>query len=623
VSNNGGTTGTAVLTLPTGQISGTRWNFDAAGGFAKADILQALNEGRLYARVTSTAVPGGEIFGQLTNQAGWQTMPAPPVPPAIPLGPLTPSEASRFLVQATYGPTKEDIDHLQSIGLPAWFSQQLTAAPTLHLPQVQARRAELLAAGDVVHSGGQTPRQEAWWQVALTAPDQLRQRMAFALSEIFVVSDIGVLDSSHEGITNYYDMLVTNAFGNYRDLLEKVTLSPIMGQYLSMVRNQKPNAVTGAEPDENYAREVMQLFSIGLNQLHLDSSLKLNANGMPIPTYSEADIVGLAHVFTGWSYQPAAGAAPNFLYGPRDEMLPMAEFPAYHDTAAKTILNNTIIPAGQTMSHDLKVALDTIFNHPNTAPFISRLLIQRFVTSNPSPGYIHRVASVFETNGAGVRGDLGATLKAVLLDFEARSPSLFNDHAHGKLKEPILRMSHLLRAMKAAPPKPDDTRFFLDLQYSLTSQAALKAGSVFNFFQPGYIPPGGLAANGLYAPEFQITSETTVINQNNNQHSAIFWGIWTREKNPSGQNYYIKLNVAEQAALLTRPGFTPLENQNALLDNINLLLLNGRMSAGLRQNILNAYAALPTWFTSAQNQTDRVNMALWIIMASPEYAVQK
>lgn len=290
---------TTVLLDEAGQITSRRWEFEGVVGATREQILVALKAGKLYCRVKSTRYPLGELTGKF---APYSASAKPPVPPAAG-STLTKArndgEAARFLTQTTFGPTQEDIAKVKKVGFSAWITDQMKQPATLHLPYVQARRAELMAAGS--GDGWQMPRQEAWWQAAMTAPDQLRQRVAFALSEIFVVSDVGVLDGSHEGITNYYDMLVKNAFGNFRTLLEEVTLSPIMGQYLSMVRNQKPNPATNSEPDENYAREVMQLFSIGLSQLNTDGSLKLNSEGMPTPTYTQADTVGLAHVFTGWS----------------------------------------------------------------------------------------------------------------------------------------------------------------------------------------------------------------------------------------------------------------------------------------------------------------------------------
>jgi len=621
--------GQAVWSHANGQIPLLRWEFNAAGGYTREQIVAALENGTLFMRVKSSAHPGGEISGRFVREQGWQEMPVPPAPPVLSGTTLTTGQAARFLMQATYGPTSAEITRLQSMGINAWLTEQFGLAATKHLPYVQARRSELLARSNNEDDGWQGPRQEAWWQHSLQGQDQLRQRMAFALSQIFVASDVGVLEGSHAGLTNYYDMLLEGAFGNFRDLLKKVTLSPIMGQYLSMVRNQKPDITTGAEPDENYAREVMQLFSIGLSMLHPDGSLKLGHEGMPVPTYTQNDIVGLAHIFTGWGsgYDPLAPPSNlnNFFrWSAIDEMRQLMMFPNYHDTGAKQIVGGITVPAGQTGELDLENAMDALFNHPNVGPFIGRQLIQRFVSSNPSPGYIYRVAQVFNNNGEGVRGDMKAVLRAVLTDFEARSEEFYNDRGFGKQREPLLRMSHLLRAMKLSAPLPPDTRLFIDLQYGLTQQAALKSPSVFNFFQPGYIQPGPIAAAGLFAPEFQITSETTVINQINNQHAAIFWGIWTREKNAQGANAYAYLNFDDEVAVLNRAVFTATENRQAMLDLLNVKLLNGRMSAALRQEIMDVYAALPAWYdTTGTRQRERAQLAVFLIFASPGYVIQK
>lgn len=616
-----------VWTLEPGQIATGRWEFEDVIGVSRAQIIDALKKGKLFARLISERFPGGEIAGKFVKQLGSK---APPRPPAY--GPTlsrarNDGEAARFLTQATFGPTADEVAKVKKMGFAAWIADQQRKPATMHLPYVQARRAELLArnAGD---DGWQTPRQEAWWQAALAAPDQLRQRMAFALSEIFVVSDIGTLEGSHEGITNYYDLLAKNAFGNFRTLIEEITLSPIMGQYLSMVRNQKPNPDTGAEPDENYAREVMQLFSIGLSMLNTDGSLQLDANGMPIPTYTQDDIIGLAHVFTGWGYafDPAAPPATaserrsHFLYGEKDEINRMVMFEEFHDTKPKRLIRGVLVPAGQTGAQDLKLALDTLANHPNVGPFLARQLIQRFVTSNPSRGYIHRVATVFKSS----KGNLGTTLRAVLLDAEARNPVQPLAQGYGKLREPLLRMAHTLRAFKAAPPVANEPRFFLDLQYAMTTQAPLKSGSVFNFFQPGFIQPGPIAQAGLYSPEFQITSETTVVSQSNSQNAAILNGFSTRERDPVTNNSSVKLNLDAGIAILSEPGGTAAENQAALLDHLNVLLCNGQMTPGLRAAVMNAWGALPANYgTGATQQRDRVRLAIYIITTSPEYCVQK
>ena len=621
-----GDAGTPVLTLPLGQVAALDWEFDPVAGATRDQILAALDEGRVWIRIPSDRFPGGEIFGRYERHPAWQVMPTPPVPPPLPGGPVSAADAARFLVQATYGPTQADIATVQALGYEGWIEDQFTKNITRHLPYVQARRQELLASSNGTDDGWQRPRQEAWWEAAIRGPDQLRQRMAFALSQILVISDIGALDIEHEGVTNYYDLLLDHAFGNYRDLLEAVTLNPCMGRYLSMLRNRKPDALTGSEPDENYSREVMQLLTIGLNELHPDGSLKLDPEGMPIPTYSQADIVGLAHVLTGWSFAYDGPVEPNFFWGPEDMLRPMVQYPAYHDLNEKRIVTGAVIPAGQTGEQDLDQALDILFQHPNLGPFLARQLIQRFVTSNPSPGYIYRVAQVFDDNGAGVRGDLRATLRAVLLDYEARSPDLLADAGFGKLREPVLRMSHLLRALRIRPPGTGDTRLFIDLQYSM-NQAALKSPSVFNFFQPGYIPSGRLAAAGLYGPEFQITSESSAIGITNLLFGTLDWGIWT----PEGAEV-LRLDLATEHGILFAATGTEAERQSNLLDHLNLLLLNGRMTPELRAEIQAFWDSLESWFDNDDSdpntefswgRNQQVAMAIYLILASPEYAIQK
>jgi len=621
-----GNGGDVVLTLPPGQVSAYRWEFEPAGGLSTAEILAALEAGELHLRIKSTAFPLGEISGTFLANEGWQTMPIPPAVPVpaetLPDAPaLTDEQAARFLTMATFGPTTASIADLQSKGIDTWLSEQLAMPPTAHLPLMQARRQQYLDQSGGLNDGWQSPRHETWWQVALTSPDQLRQRMAFALSEIFVISELGVLDGSHEGVTNWYDMLAANAFGSYRDLIEDVTLSPIMGQYLSMVRNRKPDPVTGSEPDENYAREIMQLFSIGLSQLNLDGSLLLDENGMPIPTYTQDDIVGLAHVFTGWGYGYTGGTAPNFFWGPRNEMLPMVQYPEYHDEQEKHLINGFVVPAGQTGEQDLAMALDLLANHPNTAPFIAFRLIQRFVTSNPSPGYVYRVATVFnDTNG-----DLGETLRAVLTDHEAWDTANINTDSFGKQREPVLRYAHLLRAMNAQPPASGDPWFYLNMQYVLTHQAPLRSPSVFNFFQPGYIPSGPLADAGLYAPEFQITSETTTISQANAEHGLIHWGQWTGREDNEGNNLPVRLDFSDEMAILQNTSVPFADNLETLLDHLDLKLLAGQMSSTLRQEIQDGWALLPFWYdeTNPDHLAGRIRLALYLILQSPEYAIQK
>jgi uncharacterized protein (DUF1800 family) len=624
----GGAT-TPVYLFASGQVPLVRWDFAAAGGLSHEQILAALDAGKLYARVSSERFPNGEIIGAFVKAYGWTKAQKPPSPGAALSRARNDGDAARFLTQASFGPTADEIRKVKKIGFAGWINDQFKRPAFKHLAYVQARRAELRARSDNSDDGYQMPRQEAWWQAAVSSPDQLRQRLAFALSEIMVVSDVGALEGSHEGLADYYDMLCRDAFGNFRKLLEDVTLSPIMGQYLSMVRNQKPNPNNGSQPDENYAREIMQLMSIGLNMLNPDGSLALNPNGLPTPTYVQSDIVGLAHVFTGWGFNYDKANPPDnldsfFLYGDRDELHPMIMFPKFHDPLAKRIVGGANVPAGLTGEQDLKFALDTLFNHPNVGPFISRQLIQRFVTSNPSRGYIYRVAAKFNNNGHGVRGDLKAVIRAVLLDAEARNPNFTQNDGFGKLREPVLRASHLLRAFDATKPLPTDQRYFIDLSSSITIQGALKSSSVFNFFQPGYIPPGKIAAAGLFAPEFQITSETSVISLSNVVNTIIYSGIGTREQNANNQQTFVNLDLEPVITMLSKEGFTPEQNLETVLNHLDVLLCSGQMTLGLRQSIKDAIALLPSnWDTSHDRQRERVRLIAYIIATSPEYCVQK
>jgi uncharacterized protein (DUF1800 family) len=634
-----GSGGSVVYTFPLAQVPGLDWDFAAAGGLEREEILDALDSGRLWVRISSAVYPDGELLGRLVATPGWEAMPDPPAPLAAPVEADSTGEAARFLTQATFGPTEAALVELEQMTYEQWIDAQLALPSSFHLPYVEHRRAELLARNPD-NDGWQGPRQEAWWQHALTAPDQLRQRMAFALSQILVISQFGALDSYHEGTTLYYDMLVEHAFGNYRELLEDVTLSPMMGTYLSMMRNKKPDPVTGHEPDENYAREVMQLFSVGLSRMHTDGSLALDGKGMPVPTYTQDDTVGLAHVFTGWgphydSVDPprwsngdVADRAGWFQWG-YDQMREMTFYPEFHDTKDRTILGGVVIPAGTDGRARLEQALDALFNHPNVGPFLARQLIQRFVTSNPSPGYIHRVAVVFNDNGQGVRGNLGAVIKAVLLDPEARHPAYRAGTGYGKPAEPVLRMSRMYRVLPTPPPLASlgDSRYFFNLQWELPEQAPLMSSSVFNFFQPGYSNPGRVARAGLLSPEFQIFAETTAIRQANSHFSSLMWSRGTSEPDPGdseGGNAEVTIDYAPLIAILNTLDLTPVQAQGLLLDHLEDRFLFGAMSDALRAEILSAYAMLPGWFGyTTDRQQARVQMAVYLIVNSPEFFVQR
>ena len=424
--------------------------------------------------------------------------PAAPSPPA-PLSPapvaIGKAEAFSFLNQATFGATETGAAQLIATGYEAWLADQLAQPASLALPHLTALpRPQNLPD---LHRD----RIDVWFRNALNGRDQLRQRVAFALSEIMVVSQVGALNQAPYSVASYYDLLATHAFGNFRDLMKAVTLHPAMGQYLSMLGNQKPNAAGTIRPDENYARELMQLFTIGLVELNPDGTVRLGADERPIPTYSQAIIQGFAHVYTGWNF----AGAPNFLQARRtdqNQVVPMQLYPNYHDTGEKLVLRGQTLPAGQPGQKDLDDALDSIFNHSNVGPFIAQRLIQRLVTSNPSPQYVERVAARFNDNGAGVRGDLAAVVKAILLDAEARPAA--PTERNGKLKEPLLRLTQMWRAYGAR----SGTGGYLFNNPSATfGQGPLQAPSVFNFFSPFFAPPGEIREAGLVAPELELATE--------------------------------------------------------------------------------------------------------------------
>lgn len=534
---------------------------------------------------------------------------------------ISASDAARFLTQASYGVTDADITAVQGSGYASWIDQQIAAPQQSAQTYVENRLTQLLTANPKATLSS-SQFYEFYWGQAATGQDQLRERMKLALSEIFVVS---FQDPSVDvrGMASYWDMLGNGAFGNFRALLENVTLHPMMGTYLTSLGNQKEDAATGRHPDENYAREVMQLMTIGLYQLNTDGSVKLDSTGNPIPTYSASDIAGLAKVFTGMSYYNATPTSSTFFGGSRDAnayVKPMIFYNQFHSISQKDFLGVTI-PATSTAdtAGDLKTALDTIFNHPNVGPFIARRLIQSLVTSNPSPAYLGRVASVFNNNGSGVRGDLGAVVKAILTDTEARDSSVVSSPTFGKLREPVVRLANWMRSFGATS---QSSQWLVGSTTSTTSlsQSALTAPSVFNFWRPGYVPPNSkLGAANLVGPEFQAVDEVTVAGYLNTIQGAIERGIGSTPTGGTGPDvqsaYTNEIAVASDA--------------NALLDRVNRLLFYGQMSATLRQRILDAVNSIVVpGGTATQTQINaallqRVKLAIFLSMASGEYLAQR
>ena len=661
IGNNAGT-GNFVLNLARGQVSGTPWTFPASGAFSTTDLVNALKSGQIFVSIDSANFPSGELQGGFVQTAGSTTFTAPATAPALAAGALTsPSQtdAARFLQQGTFGPTTATISALQARGINGWIDDQIALPATSALAGLRADLAAFPNPPMPPIMGAEKFAWDrnwnaAWWKITVTAPDQLRQRVAFALSEILVVGQQDDLDFNIEAKIKYYDLLVNRAFGNFRTLLEDVTLSPAMGVWLSHRGNAKANPVKGTAPDENYAREVQQLFTIGLVQLQPDGTLMLDAAGQPIPTYNQTTITETAKVLTGWSYAglPANANESSFtsFYPPENLSLiypkplpdtyswlvPMSYFDAHHDKTAKIIVSlqqvalaraaPTAIPANQTGPQDLRTLLDTLFNHPNAGPFLAKQLIQRLVTSNPSPGYVYRVAQAFANDGTGTRGNLGAVVRAILTDYEARSPDLLNNFGYGKIKEPLLRMTAFLRALNGAAPNGryldsyfNDPRvaqgYFPTGNFqnvnAIYSQQAMWSPTVFNFFSPDYAPPGAMAAAGLVAPELQIIDSNYSIVVPNQFANLLFRDVTTLPQPPSGLSPFITLDYS---ALLPNA-----KNPTALADQLNLLFCANQMTATTRAQIiatLNSFAATAT-------DLERVQTAIQFTVCSPDGALQK
>ena len=535
--------------------------------------------------------------------------------PVTPVAAPTTAEAARLLTQASFGPTTADIDAVRAAGVTGWINQQVGAGNgQSHQTYLESRLAGLVAAnpGATLNANH---FYESWWRQVATGPDELRQRTAFALSQIFVIS---LADSSIDvrGAGSYYDTLSRDAFGNFRALLEDVTLHPMMGRYLTFLGNQKEDAAGTRTPDENYAREVMQLMTIGLYELNADGTQRLNAQNQPIATYAPADISGLAKVFTGISWYSPTPTNSTFFGGNRDanrEVRPMVFYPQYHSTSAKAFLGRTIAASTTVdVAGDLRVALDTLFNHPNVGPFIALRLIQQMVTSNPSAAYVGRVAAVFNNNGSGVRGDMGAVVRAVLTDTEARDASAAVSPSYGKLREPLIRMTNWIRAFGATSQSGAWLITSTSSNQSL-GQSPLASPSVFNFWRPGFVPPGttALGSRSLLAPEFQSVDEVTVAGYINTMSSTIDLGIGTSRDVRSA--YTAEVAIAD--------------NASTLINRIDTLLLYGQMSASLRSTITTAVnaIAIPTSGQAAIDaaRLNRVKTAILFVMASPEYLAQR
>ncbi len=563
-------------------------------------------------RVTVAVAAGSDPVYPPDASAAHST--APWTPPAT----LSDLDAARFLKQATFGATDADIARVKQIGIAQWIDEQFALPVSSHLEHLDRmalfegaqqkllelpRNPSTLGLPGAMMPMSSTPldtedRLDTWWTLAMTAPDQLRQRVALALSEILVISDRdgSALRNFPRGCTNYYDLLTKAVVPGrpYRQLLEEITLNPVMGTWLTMLRSSK------AKPDENYAREIMQLFSIGLEHLNRDGTFKRNGVGNAIPTYGQDEIRELSRAFTGWTY---AGSRHFSWTSTADLINPMMAFEDQHDRGQKVIVGGATVPAGQTAAQDVRRCVEVLAAHPNVGPFMARRLIQRLVTSNPSPAYLFRVSRVWEDNGKGVRGDLCAVVKAILLDREARS--LGSAPGSGKLSEPMIRLTRLMRSLGRPPSSnpPVLGRYVMRSALGDFGQWPLQAPTVFNFFTPSYAPPGALLDAGLTAPEFEITTELTVTDTANYFFDAVSGGFRTNLGNRIG----IDLTP------LTRLWATP----DALLDRVETLLIGQPMSAGLR----GALRSLHTLHATSPSTGARAMLQL--LTASPEFVTEK
>ncbi len=555
----------------------------------------------LAAAALAAAACGGSEQSDSAPTGGTPPAPPPPSPPPPPPASvtLTPVESSRLMAQATFGADRTEIDRVASIGVSAWLDEQFA------LPRTQSHVDWLRAQGVEVYDNRFASHQIDYslWRKLLSSPDQLRQRMVYALSQIFVVST-DAMDGywPQFSLASYVDMLETHAFGNFRNLLEAVTLSPAMGDYLSMRGSRKADAA-GRQPDENYGREVMQLFTIGLAQLNADGTPRLT-NGRTTDTYVQADVTGLARVFTGWD---RAQPADNIEQSAQQLLMPLVNTASRHETGTKVFLGATIA-ANTGATDSLRTALDALFNHANVGPHIGRQLIQRLVTSNPSPAYVASVSAAFADNGGGVRGDLKAVLRAVLTHAEARQVNAArSNNGYGKLREPVLRFTQWARASKANSTSGQWKLGNLSDPAARLGQSPLRSPSVFNFYRPGYVPPNtSIAAASQVAPEFQLTTESSVAGYLNFMQSAI-----ATTSGVNGSDI-----VPDYSAWLTLA-----TDPTALADQANLVLAAGQLPAARVTLIRDAIAAMVS--ATDTDKRRRVQVALLLTLAAPDYLAMK
>jgi len=519
---------------------------------------------------------------------------------------VTEADASRFLEQATWGPSEAEIREVQQKGLETFIDEQF-AAPASNVGVYPYASLSVEVGCPLTMPNRNVcmrdkysviPLQIKFFQNALNRPDQLRQRLAFALSQILVLSTAPQVYQAY-ALAPYQNILMKNAFGNFRDILSGITLSPAMGRYLNMVNNAKADPVKGIAPNENFARELLQLFSIGVFKLNNDGTLQKDSTGKPIPAYGQDTVEGFARVFTGWTYPTQPGKTMQEL-NPPYFIGPMISIPSLHDMEAKKLLDGVVLPAHQTPEKDLNDALTNVFNHPNVGPFIGKQLIQHFVTSNPSPAYVSRVSDVFNNNGQGVRGDMRAVIKAILLDPEARGDAK-TDPQFGKLREPAKFIVGILRALGGQSDGD-----FLRAQSRLLGQNVYQAPSVFNFYPPDY----PLQGTGLVNPVSAIYTTTTALDRSNFVYGFLYNSsdMLPDPKVPGAIG--TKVDLSPLAALAADP--------EKLVDKLDLVMMHKSMSPAMRYIVIQAVNAVP-----ARDPLTRARTAVYLVATSPQYQVER
>jgi uncharacterized protein (DUF1800 family) len=564
-------------TIPVGNftlvVSGRRFASGAVVSFGGSFLPTTfISSTELTATGTATSAQAGTVQVTVINpDPGSQTSNAFALQIGTSANTLSAAAAARLLEQSTWGVNPSSLSHLQAVGVQAFLNEQFAAPVSTYAAPAS--------------TDDMTFVQNRFFNSALTGQDQLRQRVAWGLSQIMVAS--GVKINNPSAFVLWQNMFLNDAFGNVSTLLTDVTLSPTMGNYLDMVNNDKPN--NGVDPNENYAREVLQLFSIGLKHLNPDGTVQLDGSNNPIPTYTQDTIEGFAHTFTGWTYPTKPGATAQFR-NPEYYGGPMIPFDSHHDTGTKLLLNGVTLPAGGTTQADLTAALQNIFNHPNVGPFISKQLIERLVTSNPSPEYVGRVAAVFADNGSGVRGDLKAVVTAVLLDPEARrgddaTQAQPND---GKLKEPVLFITNLLRAMNGV----SDGATLSD-RASDMKQPPFFSPTVFNFYHPDHVIQGST----LIGPEFEIFNTSTTIARINLVNTLVYGQV-------------------SNTTTVDLSGYVPLAaNPDQLVTAIAAVMLHGQVSDSTRSTLVSSLSAI-------SDSTRRTKAAFYLIGSSSQFQVE-